>query len=341
MRLIPQPLKESNPPQILMKKVVVIGGGTGNFTVLSGLKHYNVDLSAIVSMADDGGSTGILRDELGVLPPGDVRQCLVALSNSSRLMRSLMNYRFENGGLGGHSFGNLLLSSLEKVTGSFEKAIEEAGKILSIKGKVIPVTTHQARLKMVLENGTLLEGEGQIYTSKEIEKGYKNIYLEPFPKVNDRAVDEIMNADLVVLGPGGLYTSLVPILLVEGISKALRETKAKKVFVVNLMNRKGQTGNLKLSDYLLEMQRFAGKDIFDFVLINNRAPPEQLIKLYELEANLVENNLVSDKRIILADLLSDETAEYSQSDVLAKHRAFIRHDSEKLARELMNLVDNL
>ena len=128
-----------------MKKVVVIGGGTGNFAVLRGLKGYNVDLSAIVSMADDGGSTGILRDELGVLPPGDVRQCLVALSNSSNMMRSLMNYRFENGGLEGHSFGNLLLSALEKVTGSFEKAVEEMGKILFIKGKVIPVTTHHIR----------------------------------------------------------------------------------------------------------------------------------------------------------------------------------------------------
>src|SRR3989338_3690809 len=145
-----------------MKKVVVIGGGTGNFVVLRGLKKYNVDLSAIVSMADDGGSTGILRDELGVLPPGDVRQCLVALSDSSRLMRSLMNYRFENGGLQGHSFGNLFLSALEKVTGSFEKAVDEAGKILSIRGKVIPVTTHHVRLKMILKNGKTLESEKEI-----------------------------------------------------------------------------------------------------------------------------------------------------------------------------------
>ncbi|HLC51726.1 MAG TPA: gluconeogenesis factor YvcK family protein, partial [Candidatus Nanoarchaeia archaeon] len=133
-----------------MEKIVVIGGGTGSFTVLTGLKNFEVDLSAIVSMADDGGSTGILRDELGVLPPGDVRQCLVALSNSSRLMRSMMNYRFENGGLGGHNFGNIFLSTLEKVTGSFEKAIEEAGKILSIKGKVLPVTTNPVRLHMML-----------------------------------------------------------------------------------------------------------------------------------------------------------------------------------------------
>src|SRR5271167_3776453 len=138
-------------------KMVLIGGGTGSFTLLQALKNYTDNLTALVNMADDGGSTGILRDELGVLPPGDVRQCLVALSNSSSLMRSLVNYRFENGGLGGHSFGNLLLSALEKVTGSFEKAVEEMGRILFIRGKVIPVTTHQVRLKMLLANRRLLE----------------------------------------------------------------------------------------------------------------------------------------------------------------------------------------
>ena len=135
-----------------MKKVVTLGGGTGNFTVLRGLKKYNLDLTAIVSMADDGGSTGILRDELGVLPPGDVRQCLVALSDSSKLMRNLMNYRFDAGCLCGHSVGNILLSALEKVSGSFEKAIEETGRILAIKGKVVPITINQVRLKMILDN---------------------------------------------------------------------------------------------------------------------------------------------------------------------------------------------
>lgn len=154
-------------------------------------------------MADDGGSTGILRDELGVLPPGDVRQCIVALSNSSRLMRSLMNYRFENGGLEGHSFGNLLLSALEKVTGSFEKAVEEVSKIMFIRGKVIPVTTNQTRLKMVLKNRKILEGEKEVYLSSEIDQGYDTIYLEPYPKANHEALSEIKNADIVILGPGG------------------------------------------------------------------------------------------------------------------------------------------
>src|SRR5579863_6996039 len=256
-----------------MKKIVTIGGGTGNFTVLKGIKNYDVDVSAIVSMADDGGSTGILRDELGVLPPGDVRQCLVALSDSSRLMRSLMNYRFEQGGLGGHSFGNLLLSALEKVTGSFEKAVEEVGKILFIKGKVIPVTTHFVRLKMILKSCHVLEGEREIYLSQEIEKGYSSIYLEPYPKANPHAINEIMNADLIVMGPGGLHTSLIPNLLVEGVSEALRQSDAKKVFVVNLMNRRGQTSKFKVSDYLNEIERFIGEDIFDYILVNNQSPP--------------------------------------------------------------------
>ncbi len=320
-----------------MKKVVVIGGGTGNFAVLDGLKNYDVDLSAIVSMADDGGSTGILRDELGVLPPGDVRQCLVALSNSSNMMRSLMSYRFENGGLEGHSFGNLFLSALEKVTGSFEKAVEEVGKILFIKGKVIPVTTHQVRLKMILNNRKLLEGEKEVYLSQEIDQGYKNIYLEPFPKANPHAINEIMNADLIVMGPGGLHTSLIPNLLVEGIGEALRNSNSKKVFVVNLMNRKGQTTGFKVSHYLEEVKRFVGKDIFDYVLVNNQKPTQELIEVYSDEGDLVENDLQED-RIINACLLGESKA-LPKKDLLKRN--LIRHHPKKLAQELMKIVNHL
>ncbi len=324
-----------------MKKVVVIGGGTGNFVALRGLRKHPVELSAIVSMADDGGSTGILRDELGVLPPGDVRQCLVALSDSSRLLRSLMNYRFETGGLEGHSFGNLLLSALEKVTGSFEKGVEEAGKILSIKGNVIPVTTHQVRLHMVLENGKLLRGEREILLHRDPLVDFKSIYLEPFPAANPRAIDEIMNADLIVFGPGGLYTSLIPNLLVEGISKALRESKAKKVLIINLMNKRMQTPGFKAANYLSEVKRFIGKDIFDFILINNKRPPQKLLDVYSTESEYVENDLGKDPRILAADLLDNEEPEYNKSDVLAHTRALIRHDAHKLAKELMTIVHNL
>ena len=319
------------------KKVVVIGGGTGNFVVLKGLKKYPLDLTAIVSMADDGGSTGILRDELGVLPPGDVRQCLVALSNSSRLMRSLMNYRFENGGLGGHSFGNLFLSALEKVTGSFEKAVEEASKILYIKGKVIPVTMHQTRLKMVLNNRQVLEGEREIYLSKEIDQGYKTIYLEPYPKANPRVLEEIEHADLLVIGPGGLYTSLIPNLLVEGVCDAICKSDARKVFVVNLMNRKGQRTGYKMSCYLKELVYFLRMYPFDHILVNAEKPANAQIEAYANEGDIVENDL-KDDRIVFADMLGGLRSELKY-DLLK--RSLIRHDSKKLAQELMKIVDHL
>lgn len=319
-----------------MKKIVVIGGGTGNFTTLQGLRKYDLDLSTIVSMADDGGSTGILRDELGVLPPGDVRQCLVALSNSSRIMRSLMNYRFENGGLGGHSFGNLFLSALEKVTGSFERAVDELGKILYIKGKVIPVTMHQVRLKMILKDRTLLDGEKEVYLSDKIDQGYSSLFLDPTPTVNPVAEDEIMHADAVVIGPGGLYTSIIPNLLVDGLSKAIIESPAKKILSINLMNRKGQTTNYKTSDYLREIVSYVGEDCFDYILVNNQKPPAALMEKYENEGDLIENDL-DDDRVILAPLLGD-LENKQPNDIMI--RSLIRHDSDKLAQELIKIVSN-
>jgi uncharacterized cofD-like protein len=239
--------------------------------------------------------------------------------------------------LEGHSFGNLLLSALEKVTGSFEKAVEEVGKILFIRGKVIPVTTHQVRLKMILNNRAVLEGEKAIYLSQEIDQGYKSIYLEPYPKANPHAIDEIMNADLVVLGPGGLHTSLIPNLLVEGITEALCRTQAKKVFVANLMNRKGQTTNFKVGDYIQELIRYTDKDIFDYILVNNQKPLQELIEVYAEEGDLVENDLYHE-RIVVAPFLGEIRGEH-KSDLLKRN--LIRHDSKRLAYELMKIVDNL
>lgn len=318
----------------MRKKVCTIGGGTGNFVILRGLKHYDIDLSAVVAMADDGGSTGILRDELGVLPAGDARQCVVALSNSSRLMRNLMNYRFENGGLMGHSFGNLFLSALEKVTGSFEKAVEELGRILNIRGKVIPITTQEVHLKMVLKDRTILEGEKEIYLSQKIDQGYKSIYLEPHPNANPHAIDEIMNADAIVMGPGGLHTSLVANLLVDGVAEALVASQATKIFVVNLMNRKGQTTDYKVSDYVKEITKYVGKDIFDYILVNSQEPPEELIEVYRDEGQLVQNDLEGER--VLEIPLLGEIEQKKQSDIL--QRNLIRHDSKKLAAELMKII---
>jgi uncharacterized cofD-like protein len=322
-----------------MKKIVVIGGGTGNYTVLQCLKSRGLDLSAIVSMADDGGSTGILRDELGVLPPGDVRQCLVALSDSSEVMRSLMNYRFEQGGLGGHSFGNLLLSALEKVTGSFEHAVEEVGRILFIRGKVIPVTTHKVRLKMLLNNDRMLEGEKEIYLSKDIAQGYKSLYLDPFPTANPHAIQAIEEADLIVIGPGGLHTSIIPNLLVSGVTEALRKARGKKVLIVNLMNRLGQTAGYATSHYIKEIADFVGEDIFDYLFVNNQYPPESLMQKYAEEGELVSNDLPHDPRVITAPFLG-KISEKIEGDHLI-NRSLIRHDHEILSQELMNIVNYL
>jgi len=208
---------------------------------------------------------------------------------------------------------------------------------LFIQGKVIPVTTHQVRLRMILNNRKLLEGEKEIYLSQEIDQGYKSIYLEPDPKVNPHAIDEIMNSDIIVLGPGGLHTSLIPNLLVAGISDALRKSQGKKVFVVNLMNRKGQTTGFKVSDYLQEVVRFIGEDVFDYILVNTQTPPRALINVYEEEGDLVENDL-DDKRVVLAPLLGG-LRKGDKKDLLK--RSLIRHDPKKLAEELMKIVRHL
>ena len=195
-----------------MKKVVVMGGGTGSFTVLRGLKEYPVDISAIVSMSDDGGSTGILRDELGVLPSGDIRQCLVALSESSQEMRELINYRFEEGSLKGHSFGNLLLSALEKTSGGFSKGVEEAMRILKVKGEVIPVTEDDVRLNAELRSGEVLCGETNIDNGNMQDSGVRRVFYQKDARANPKAIDRIANADLIIIGPGSclLYTSPSP-----------------------------------------------------------------------------------------------------------------------------------
>jgi uncharacterized cofD-like protein len=327
------------------KKVVTIGGGTGSFMLLTGLKNYPIEISAIVSMADDGGSTGILRDELGVLPPGDVRQCLAALSGASDIMRQLMSYRFEEGGLKGHNFGNLLLSALEKITGNFSAGVEEAAKILSIKGEVIPVTNDEANLFMLLKNGNLLKGENEINHNFEIEKnGIKKNYLEPRARANKEAVRKILEADLIVIGPGNHYCSILPNFLVEGISEALRKTKAKVVYNCNLVNKKGHTENFSLDDYVQAINRQIGKERIDFVTFNAKEPGKNLIKKYrEKKELLVEFRQKQIKkrhyRVIKTDLLSDKKVTHSKADAVASTRALIRHDSEKLARVLMVILE--
>lgn len=327
------------------KKIVTIGGGTGSFTLLSGLKKYSVDISAIVSMADDGGSTGILRDELGVLPPGDVRQCLVALSDSSEILRELMNYRFEEGGLKGHNFGNLFLSALEKTSGGFSKGVEEAIKILNVKGDVIPVTDQDTNLFMELKNGVVLEGEEDINHNHTIETvGIKKNSLKPAAHANKKAIKSILEADLIVIGPGNHYCSIIPNLLVKGIAEAICKSKAKVVYNCNLVNKHGHTEKFSLDDYVDSINQYLGKERIDFVTFNSKKPTSKLIERYESQKELLisfDTDSRSNRlyRVIRTDVLSDKKISFSPSDVLAKQRAFIRHDSDKLAKVLMIILE--
>lgn len=266
------------------KKIVTIGGGTGSFTVLSGLKEYDFDISAVVSMADDGGSTGRLRDELGVLPPGDVRQCLVALSNESYLLRDLFNYRFELGEFKGHTMGNLFLSASEKMTGGFIEGLKMATKVLNIKGRVLPVIKNSANLYVQLNNKKVLEGESEINHNKEIEKvGINKIYLKPKAKANTEAIEKIKNADLIIIGPGNHYCSIIPNLIIDEISKAIYKSKAKVIYVCNLVNKEGHTEKFKLDDYVDSINHFFEKPRINAVIYNDKNPTEKLREKYKLK----------------------------------------------------------
>lgn len=320
---------------ITRKKVVVIGGGTGTFTVLSGLKRYPVDLTAIVTMADDGGSTGRLRDEFGVLPPGDLRQCLVALSEADLVMRKLFNHRFEKGELAGHSFGNIFISTLEQVAGSLDSALDITAEILNITGRVIPVTLTKMNMVTELKNGKVLHGESALGDYQLVSRfGIKSIKLLPKPKPNPKALAAIAEADCIIVGPGNLYRSLIPNFLVPGIGSALLRAKGKKIYIANLMNKHGHTDSFSVTDYVHSLEKIIGhKEIFDVVIYNTKRPPKRLLKTYADEGEPVvctKECLHSSFELVGANLLSEKLARTTKKDFI--YRTLIRHDQEKLAR---------
>lgn len=332
-------MKKTNMENIHKPKIVVIGGGTGTFVVLSGLKKYPVELTAIVTMMDSGGSSGKLRDELGVLPPGDIRQCLVALAKSSKLLREMFNYRFEEGGLKGHSFGNIFLSTLAKTTGSMKKAIEEVGKILRIQGKVVPVTFAKSDLCVELVNGTTIIGETHIDEVEELKPRAKinRAYLTPDILANPDAKQAILDADIIVIGPGDLYTSIIPNLLVRGIKGAIAKARGKKLYVLNLMTKYGQTTGYTASDHLNDLEKYIGKGVLDAVLINIKKPGKQALAWYKDSKEYpVLDDIKDGKKAIRANLIRDVILGRASSDTLK--RSIIRHDPEKLAQEIIKFT---
>jgi len=310
-----------------MQKIVVIGGGTGSYTVLRGLKKFDAELIAVISMMDSGGSAGRLRDEFGFLPPGDVRRGLIALSPDTSILRKLFEYRFSKGqGLEGHSFGNIFLTALCDITGSDAKAIEEAGKILNIKGKVLPVTTSDSHVGAILQNGqTIVSEVNLIHPKHDGNLRIRKVFLMPKAKAYAPAVKSILSADKVVIGPGGLNYSIIPSLLVTGIISALKKTKAKKIYVCNIMTQFGDSTGFKANDFVEEIEKYLGKGVLNYVICNNKKPSEKLLKNYEKEkAEYVQPDLKNHRfKVIRTDLLDNI------------HLA--RHNPDKLAKAIMSI----
>jgi uncharacterized cofD-like protein len=323
-------------------KIVCIGGGTGTFVALKGLKKYPCQLHAIVTMSDSGGSNKRIRDEFGLLPTSDIRQCLVALSDENGgvgLLRKLFMYRFEKGkGLSGMTFGNLFMAALSDILGSQEEAIRQTGRVLRIQGTVVPVSFTDTNLFAQYEDGHIVTEEHLIdEPTHDGRMRITKVYLKPSAMANPEAIRTINDADSIVLGPGDLYTSLLPNLLVEGIPEAIRTSKAKKVYVVNLMTKYGQTYNFSARDHVNVIQEFIGNSL-DYVIINNASIPSIALKIYEKShEQQVFDDLHDTKafKVIRANLVGRQFTKPAKSDTLV--RSLIRHDSDSLAKVLISL----
>jgi uncharacterized cofD-like protein len=315
----------------MTEKIAVIGGGTGNFSILTGLKLYKpLELTAVVSMMDDGGSTGKLRSEFGILPPGDVRQCLIALSEESALMQRLFQFRF-TGSLDNHNFGNLFHLALSELTGSEEQAIRELSRILKISGQVLPVTLENVRLKAELEDGTVVSGEANIDLPKHnTALKISRIFLDPPAKANPKVLDAIEEAAFIILSPGDLFTSTLPNFLVEDVAHAVASARAKRIYVCNLMTKRGETAGFTASDHVRTIHQYLGKRCIDIIIVNNRKPsPEQTAEYASEDAFPVEHDVRSLKKEGVETIV--------ESDVMSAH-SLIRHDTNKIAWEIFKLI---
>lgn len=326
-------------------KIVVIGGGTGSIALLEGLKARTNNITAIVNMADDGGSTGVLRDELGVLPAGDAWKCLAALSDSQKL-KDLFGYRFNEGTLKGHSLGNILMAACEKMTGNFDEAVTMVAEILHIQGRVIPATLADVRLKMEWpDNDISLVGEHIIDVEKFTQDPRHSVLsLTPEARANPAAVTAINEADIVVIAPGDLYTSLGPQLVLADIAAALRETSAVKVYVSNLVTKPGHTDSFTVGDHANEIERFVGSEFLDYVLYNQQAPDEQALAQYEQQGVRIvppDTEQLQSKhyKAIPGEFLGAMVGKEESETFSVAARSLIRHDPVAVASAIMSLYD--
>lgn len=312
-------------------RVVAVGGGTGLSTLLSGLKEYTSNITAIVTVADDGGSSGRIRQQFDILPPGDIRNCLVALADAPTLMRDLFQFRFDDSSdLSGHSFGNLFITVMTRLTGDFEKAVKETSKVLALRGQVIPSTLNNVVLVAEYKDGSATEGEHNI---PETHKPINKVYLKPTASVaTPEAVKAIQEAQLIVLGPGSLFTSIIPNLLIKEITEAIVASGAIKVYVCNVMTQSGETDNFTASDHMKALIKHTHPRIFDYCVLNSGEIPEEILKRYEQEGS----------RPVARDIKNIANMGYRavEDDVVSTEKV-VRHDPLKLARIIMGFIEEV
>ncbi|MDL2310730.1 YvcK family protein [Peptostreptococcaceae bacterium OttesenSCG-928-C18] len=309
-------------------KIVTIGGGTGNSTILRGLKKLTTNITTIVTVADDGGGSGVLRKDLGILPPGDIRACLIALANTEPAMEKLMEYRFRDGELKGQSFGNLFLAAMNDIYGDFDKAVKEAGEVLAITGKVLPMTLEDVVLYAELEGGITLKGESNITEKNKVfKKKINRVYIEPeLSTPLDETIEDILQADLIIIGPGSLYTSIIPNLLVKNIAEALNRTKAKIYYVCNIMTQDGETEGYTVSDHVEAINRHLGYDVIDKIVVNDDIIPKNIAKKYKAKPiYLTEEDKVKLKNY---EILS--------CPCYYLFEKYIRHDAERISKYIVD-----
>jgi uncharacterized cofD-like protein len=313
-------------------RIVAVGGGTGLSVLLSGLKNHSSNISAVVTVADNGGSSGRLREQFDVLPPGDIRNCLVALADAPALMRDLFQFRFDNNSeLSGHSFGNLFLTVMTRLTGDFEKAIKETSKVLALRGQVIPSTLGDVALVAHYQDGSMVIGEEQIPKAR---KAIARVSLSPEqPLATPDALKAIKEAQIIVLGPGSLYTSIIPNLLIKDIATAIKESEAIKVYVCNVMTQPGETDGYSVSDHIKALVSHSHTHILDYCVVNNGEVPAEILGRYSVDNSLL---VVNDRKKIesLGYRVVEEDFSMIQDGV-------IRHDPDKLGKIILSFIEEI
>jgi uncharacterized cofD-like protein len=301
--------------------------------MLRGLKRFTPNITAIVTVTDDGGGSGILREELGMPPPGDIRNCILSLSNIEPTMEKLMSYRFESGHLEGQSFGNLLLAAMNGISASFDEAVARMGDVLAITGRVLPVTNEDVRLLAEFEDGSIVFGESKIFEAKRARNcRIKKVQLVPAPiRALAESVKAIREADMIILGPGSLYTSLIPNLLVGGISEAIERSRAVKLYIANIMTQPGETEGYTVSDHIRELFRHSASKLFDLCLVNSSPAPPELLERYTADG---ASQIVED-----TENIGKLGVEIFRAPIADHNTALVRHNPGLLAEEIMRILE--